>query len=558
MILALAACVVVPTACRPRAEKPAPVATASRPAAPAPGAQRFHLGTHSRAVTTSNPEAQRAFDRGLVLAFAFNHGAAERELRKAAELDPALAMAWWGVALVNGPHINNPAMSPEQSVTAWDALTKARERAPQASKVEQELITALSKRYADPSPAERRALDEAYAAAMRAMSKARPDDADVATLTAEALMDLRPWDLWTHDGKPQPGTDEIVALLERAMALDPKHPGAHHLYIHTMEASPQPGKATASADLLRDLVPGAGHLVHMPAHVYVRTGRWNDAAIANEKAIEADTAFRRTVGDPGFYFVYMAHNHHFLAFADMMEGQAAEALEAARNMVAGVPEEFLAGPGGPVVDGYLAIPIEVLMRFGKWEEVLAEPEAPGGFPISHGMRVFARASALTALGRMDEADRERAELVRAAAAVPEDAALGNNPGSSLMAIARHVLDGEMAAKRERFDDAIASLRTAAKLEDALKYDEPPDWIQPVRHALGAVLLDAKRPAEAEAAYREDLVRFPENGWSLRGLGRALRAQGKDAEAADIEARFKKAWARADTPIGASCLCRAPK
>jgi tetratricopeptide (TPR) repeat protein len=540
----LGACAGKEKAARPAADDPGAV-TAARP---------FDLGSHTYRVSTPSAEAQRAFDRGLILAYGFNHGAAEREFRRAAELDPGLAMAWWGVALVNGPHINFPIVPPDRAKTAWEALLRAKERAAGATETEQALIAALGKRYAEPQPEDRRPLDRAYAAAMREVWKKHPNDADVATLFAEAEMDLRPWDLWAHDGKPQPGTEGILATLEEALKLDPRHPGANHLYIHVVEASPSPEKGLASADLLRDLVPSASHLVHMPSHVYARVGRWNDAAEANVRAMAADAAYRAANPNPGFYAMYMAHNDHFFAYAAMMQGRSAEALKAARAMVESVPEEFLRDYG-PVADGYMVFVPEALMRFGKWDDVLKEPGPPNGLPLSQALWRFTRAVSLTALGRLDAAQKERDAFRKAAGAVPKGYEFGNNKAADLLAIAGSLLDGEMAAKQGRFSEAENDLREAVRVEDGLTYDEPPDWMQPSRHTLGAVLLRDGKYGEAETVYREDLARYPENGWSLFGLGRALRLQKKDAEAAEVEARFRKTWSRADFPLGSTCFCQ---
>ncbi len=525
----------------------------------APSAERFHLGVHTRKVTTASPEAQRAFDRGLVLAFAFSHRAAEEEFRRAAAADPACAMAWWGIALVNGPHINLPLVLPDAAKVAWEALGKAKAAAAGASEEERALIAALSARYADPQPEDRRPLDEAYAAAMRRVAATYPQDADVATLAAEALMDLRPWDLWTPEGVAQPGADEVLALLERAMALDPKHPGALHLWIHALEASPKPGRAVAAADALRDLVPGAGHLVHMPAHVYARVGRWAEAAAANERAIEADAWYRTQHPSPGFYVVYMAHNHHFLAFTAMMRGRSEEALRAARAMVAGVPADFLQA-FAPVADGFMIFPSEVLMRFGRWKELLEEPEPAEMLPLSRALWRWTRTVALNALGRTEEAGREREAFRAAEAKVPPEWTFGNNPASALLAIAERVIDGEIAAKAERFDDAVRLLRGAVALETQLRYDEPPDWIQPVRHTLGAVLMTAGRHAEAEAVYREDLARWPENAWALLGLWRAISFQGPERleEARRLKERVDAAWKDADVRPRTTCYCQPGK
>jgi tetratricopeptide (TPR) repeat protein len=553
--MAISAVLLVSAACGRGGEKTGPPArAAAAPGTTGAAKDPFNLGTHSYKVTTSVPGAQEAFDRGLTLAYAFSHGAAEREFRKAAELDPKLAMAWWGVALVNGPHINFPLVPPDKAKVAWDALGRAKALAPGAGETERALIDALGKRYADPQPEDRRPLDEAYAAAMREAWKAHPKDADVATLFAESAMDLRPWDLWKKDGAPQPGTEEILATLEEALRLNPSHPGANHLWVHAVEASPDPARGVAAADRLRDLVPGASHLVHMPSHIYARVGRWDDAAEANVKAMAADAAFRAANPKPGLYAMYMAHNDHFFGYVAMMQGRSADSLEAAKKMVTAVPDDFIRDYTG-IVDGYMVFVPETLMRFGRWEEILKEPEPAANLPLSRALWRFMRAVSLTALGRTDEAGREREAFRRAAAAVPKDYVFGNNKASELLAIASNLLDGEMAAKRDRLGEAVERLREAVRIEDGLIYNEPPDWIQPARHTLGAVLLRAGKPAEAEAVYRQDLARAPENGWALYGLGRALKLQGKEAEAAETEARFRKQWARADVTLGSTCFCQ---
>jgi tetratricopeptide (TPR) repeat protein len=549
--LALAVLVAAAIGC----DTPAAGDANDKPAAVAPApADPLHLGSHTYRITTTSPEAQRAFDRGLTLAYGFSHGAAEREFRKAAEIDPRCAMAYWGIALVNGPHINFPIVPPDKAKSAWDALAKAKDLAGGASATERTLIEALGRRYANPQPEDRRPLDEAYAAAMREAWKAHPRDADIATLFAESMMDLRPWDLWTADGKPQPGTGEILETLQRALEIDERHPGANHLYIHAVEASPDPARAVAAADRLLDLVPGVSHLVHMPSHIYARVGRWEDVSGSNARAMTADAAFRKVNPRPGFYAMYMAHNTHFYAYAEIMRGRSAEALKAARAMVAAVPPEFVRDYAA-VVDGFMVFVPKVLMRFGRWEEILAEPAPLPQLPLAQALWRFTRAVALTALDRPEDATREREAFRRAAKAVPADATFGNNPASALLAIATHVLDGEMAARRGRFAESEKLLRAAVKIEDGLKYDEPPDWMQPVRHTLGAVLLRAGKHREAEAVYREDLARYPENGWSLFGLGRALRLQQKEAEAAGVEERFRKAWAEADVKLGSTCYCQ---
>ena len=505
-------------------------------------------------ITAASAEAQTAYDRGLTLAYAFAHYAAEQEFRRALRADPDCAMAWWGIALVNGPHINYPLVTPERAAKAWEALGQAKARAARATPLEQALINALGERYANPQPEDRRPLDEAYAIAMRPVWRDYPKNADVAVLYAEALMNLHPWDLWTKDG-PQPWTPEIVATLETAMELNPRHPGANHFYIHAVEASPKPHKGIAAADRLRTLVPDSSHLVHMPAHIYARVARWDDAAAANRDAMRADRLYRAAYPRPGFYAMYMAHNTHFLAFVAMMQGKRHEALACARTMVAEVPEDFRQDYA-PVVDGFLIFPSEVLMRFGRWEEVLAEPEPPPEAPLSRALWHFTRASALIALKRMGEARAEQTAFEKTSAAVPPGWQFGQNYATNILAIARNVLAGEMFAQAGQLDEAVASLREAVKIEDALLYDEPPDWIQPVRHTLGAVLLRAGQASEAAEVYREDLQRYPENGWALMGLRDALRRQGKEADARMADARFKKAWATADVKPPSTCYCQA--
>ncbi|MBI4716408.1 MAG: hypothetical protein HY763_01260 [Planctomycetes bacterium] len=511
------------------------------------------MGSHTRRITTSSPEAQRYFNQGLTFTYAFNHDEAIRSFGEAARLDPNCAMAWWGIALCNGPHINNPAMPPERSKAAWGALAKAQSLLGHESPVEQGLIRALARRYADPPPADRKPLDEAYAAAMREVWQTNRNDADVAALFAEAMMDLRPWDLWTHEGRPQPGTEEIVATLEEALRQSPNHPGALHLYIHAVEASPRPDRAMDEADRLRDLVPAAGHLVHMPSHIDVRTGRWAQAADANVKAVDADRRYRRIVPRHGFYHVYMAHNHHFLAYAAMMEGRGALALDAARETIAGVPAEFLRRDAA-MVDGVMPIAMEVLMRFGRWDEILRESRPRAGLPISRAFWHFIRGVARAAKGQVTQAEREQADFRKAVQRVPEGALMAINPAHKVLRIADHLLEGEIAFRRGDIDHAVSELRHAIEIEDGLQYMEPPDWIQPVRHTLGAFLVSTGRMSEAEEVYREDLKRWPENGWSLFGLWQCVKARGDSAEAGQLEQRFRKAWARADVNIASSCLC----
>jgi tetratricopeptide (TPR) repeat protein len=451
-------------------------------------------------------------------------------------------------------------MDDARSRAAWDALQNALARKAAANPTEQALIEALRARYVDPSAGtlplsfeDRGPLDRAYAGAMKKVYEAHRDDVDVATLYAEALMDLRPWDLFDHKThKPRPETPEIIAVLEHALSLDPKHPGATHLYIHAMEASPTPERALAAADVLRTQVPISGHLVHMPGHIDVRVGRWDRAIEQNQAARKTDAEYRKISPQQGFYRIYMAHNDQFLAWAAMMEGRSADAIEAANAMLTKMPEEFVREMA-PAIDGYTPIDIDALIRFGRWDELLALEKPPAYLPIRTTMWHFGRGTAYAAKGEIEKAKAEQASMRAVIKTIPKDAPMTLNPAHHVLSIADNTLAGEIAFRDKRTRDAIALLKKAVELEDDLRYIEPPDWIQPTRHTLGAILLAANRVDEAEKVYRADLERWPENGWALHGLAEALERK-KSREAAAVKARFEKAWARADTPIHATCLC----
>ena len=515
------------------------------------------LGDHSFPVTTEHPEVQRWFDQGLMLAYGFNHDAAERSFLKAAELDPGCAMCWWGASFVLGPHVN-AAMDPADNADAWQRLQRARELAPNASAREQAFIEALSARYAQQPPDDRRVLDEAYAAAARTLSRNRPDDLDAAVFLAEALMDLQPWDYYDAQLQPRGNTAEVVRTLESVMARDPDHAGALHLYVHAVEASADPQRGVAAADRLRELVPGSGHLVHMPAHIYARVGRWHDAVIANQRAVEADDAYLALCrgNTQGVYPLgYVPHNHHFLWFAASMEGNGAVAKAAALATAERTDlPELMREPGFEGLQHYWLTPWFDRVRFGRWDEIVGVDNPAPDLPYVTAIWHYAQAMAALRLQRLDDAEGHLAALRPLAAdpAMDELMVWDRYPLAHAARIAERTVTAELAAARGQFDDAVAALREAVAIEDGIPYDEPPGWHAPVRQTLGAVLLQADRAAEAEAVYREELQRNPGNGWSLFGLAKSLQAQGKP-EAADAMETFDSAWAQADLELGASRL-----
>jgi tetratricopeptide (TPR) repeat protein len=509
------------------------------------------LGRYQRAITTTSPRAQAYFDQGLRLVYGFNHYEAQAAFREAARLDPACAMCAWGIALTYGSNYNSPSdAAREQGALA--AVNQARVLAAvAATERERALIAALASRHSVAPGADRAALDRAYADAMREVSRRFPDDLDAATLLADALMNLRPWSLWMVDGAPQPGTEEIVATLERVLAADPLHPGANHLYIHAVEASPDPRRGEAAADRLRSLMPGAGHMVHMPSHIYYRIGRYADAADVNVRAVAADRAyFARSQPSPIYRMMYYPHNLDFVWHAASLEGRGAECVRAAREFAAAVPAETVLEM--PDMETAPAAPYFALVRFGRWSEMLAEPAPPARMLYVTGAWRYARGLALLPTGRRAEAASELAELQAVRRSVPAERTLaGFFKMSDMLGLAALVLAGEIAARDGDPTAAVTHLAEAVRMQDEHWFTEPPPWYFPVRQALGAALLQAGRAAEAEAVYREDLRRNPENGWSLFGLAQSLRAQGKSAEAGAEEARFRRAWTRADVTLTAS-------
>jgi hypothetical protein len=507
-----------------------------------------NLGDYSYAITTGVPLTQRYFDQGLRLYYAFNHAESVRAFEEAARLDAQCAMCHWGIALAYGPNINMP-MDSASGAAAWAALQQALALKPHASPKERALIDALAQRYTAVPAAERTALDSAYARAMKQVADRYPDDPEAQALYAEALMDLSPWQYWERDGSPRPDTPALLAALEDVLELLPDHPGANHFYIHAVEAV-DPARAVPMAERLAGLMPGAGHLVHMPGHIYVRVGRYVDAIRANEHAVHADETFIRDHNPGmGIYTIgYYPHNYDFLAFAASMIGRRTQALEAADRMASLVSQELLRAPGLTLLQNHLTRHLQMRVRFARWNDIL-DAEAPAAdLPYALAIWHYARGRALAATGDAAAADADLA-MLRSLAAHDDlqEAGLEFNGATALLAIAADVLAGHVAAVRSDWDRAVTLLRSAAAREDELVYGEPPEWSVPVRQELGAVLLHAGRAAEAEASFREDLARFPENGWSLDGLARSLTAQGRAAEAADARRRFDTIWSTADTP-----------
>lgn len=508
------------------------------------------LGDHHHRITTTSERAQQFFDQGLKLEYAFNHQEALRSFKEAARLDPGAAMAYWGWALVLGPNLNLP-MKPEVAPQAYEAIQKAMALRHSVTPQERDYIEALAARYASDPKADRAPLDAAYAESMKRLHEKYPQDPDAATLYASALMNLSPWNYWNRDGRPRANTPAVLAALEAAKGHDPKHEGALHYEIHALEAV-DPDGAVDAADALRGLAPGAGHLVHMPSHIYVQLGRYADAFEVNRLAAESDEGYITQCRAQGIYPLnYYPHNLHFLVWAGIMHGRAGEALAAARKVAGKVPPDFRED-NWALYQTLLSLPLYTMARFGQWESILKEPQPAENVRFHRGMWHWARGLAFVHTGA---ADKARAELA-ALAAIQEDpktpeVLVGFSNAATLLTIARHVLAGELAVKERRFEEGIAHLDRAVRMEDGLAYGEPPDWYYPTRHNLGAALLDAGRAAEAEVVYWQDLRRYRDNGFSLVGLARSLEAQGRTKEAAEAEERYRSVWGAADAPLASS-------
>jgi tetratricopeptide (TPR) repeat protein len=522
-----------------------------------PAKPYYDIGGFHYKVSTKSTEAQTWFDRGLAMCFGFNHEEAVRCFERAFGEDPSLAMALWGMSYAWGANINNMEIVPHQIAKADLAVRLAQLQAEHATDAERGLIKALAARYAVPVPEDREPLNKAYAEAMRGVYEKHRDDPTIAGLFAESLMNLQPWKNWTPQGEPGVYTQEIVSVLERALQQQPDHPFLCHLYIHAMEASPTPEKALPYANRLRNAMPGSGHLVHMPSHIDVLVGDYAAAITANQKAIAADNEFLRREGSDNFYTLYRMHNYHFVVYGAMFAGQKETALRAARELVGQAPQEVVRKQAD-MLDGFMPTPLHVLVRFGMWEEVLEEPEPAEYLPMSRAMRHYARAIAYAATGRVDEAVLEQALFDKAQKKVPETSKLFQNTCRDILKVAESMVRGEIAYRKGEFDEAFDHLREAVRRDDALNYDEPWGWMQPARHALGALLLERGELIESEAVYRADLERHPNNVWALHGLIESLERIGKAHAASEFKSKFEALAKQADVKIDRSCYCRLAK
>lgn len=507
-----------------------------------------NLGKYGMKVTTGNERAQLFFNQGLNLYYGFNHLEAYRSFKEAARLDSDCAMAYWGQALSLGPNINLP-MDPADTETVYKALQKALTLQGKSSPKEQALISALSKRYTAEALKDRKPLDEAYAKAMEEVAKKFPEDAEVNTLCAEALMDLHPWDFWKN-GKAQPWTSQPVEIINKVVSKYPNHPGANHLNIHILEASPDPDKAAESADKLLDLVPGSGHLVHMPSHIYIRVGRYLDGVESNERAVKTDEEYIAQCKVQGVYpLFYYPHNYHFLLACTQMAGMSEKSMITADALKKSIPIEMLNVPDFVTLQHWYTMPWYNMVRFGKWNEILQINEPADSLKYVKSVWHYARGMAFIRTNKTTDAQKELSNLTRLVADPFMESTIGGfNSFRNVLGIGENILAAEIQAKMKNYDQAIRFLNKAMGIEDNLLYQEPPDWYHPTRQVLGAILLEAKKPALAEQRFREDLNQYRKNGWSLYGLYQSLETQGKKKEAMEIKKEFDKAFAKADITL----------
>jgi len=538
VVLCFAICVASAAAAETQQPKPA-----DRP----PDLSLTAIGRHHHPMATKNKAAQDYFDQGLTLIYGFNHEEAARAFQQAAKLDPASPMPLWGVALAVGPNYNVD-VDAEREKTAFDTITSAAKLAENASQVEKDYVAALASRFSGDANPDYKKLARNYADAMKSLSQKYPDDLDAATLYADSLMALNPWKLWALDGKANENTEEIVAVLEGVLRRDPDHVGANHFYIHAVEASGQPERALPSARRLDTMVPQAGHLVHMPSHIYARTGYYADAAKSNEEAAKVDRVYARKAAQEGSLYdlMYHSHNEHFLASAASMVGRYGEAQAAADGMATRLMPHVKMMP---MLDTFIMTPLWVDARFNKWDAILARPEPLKELRGTHAIWRYTRTLALTARGEKEKAAAEREEFAKEAAVFPADANIGEfNRGSVVLVLAGHILDARIAMAKGDKEGSVAHWREAVAVQDTLNYNEPPDWYYPVRESLGAALLSAGNRIEAERVFREDLARNPRNPRSLFGLTQALKAQNRAADATWTESQFKSAWKSADAQL----------
>ncbi|MBA3255086.1 MAG: tetratricopeptide repeat protein [Pyrinomonadaceae bacterium] len=508
------------------------------------------LGDVNHPVSTTNPEAQKFFNQGLAYMYAFNHEEAIRSFKRAASLDPQLAMASWGNALALGSNYNLQADAP-QLKEAYTNLQKALTLAQKSSEHERAYIEALVKRYSNDSQADRQKLALDYKNAMGELVKRYPDDLDAAALYAESMMNLRPWKLWSSDGKPAEGTEEIVAVLEGVLRRNPNHIGANHYYIHAVEASENPERALPSAARLGKLAPKAGHLVHMPSHIYIRTGDYHEAAQVNADAIVADREYIASAGAQGIYaMMYYNHNIHFLAAANAMKGRFADSIKAARELEANVKPHLKAMP---MLEMFMPYTSVALVRFSKWDEILKTTQPDPEMKITTAFWHFARGTAFAGMNKPADADSELKAFQSVVKTIPADAGLGNSSAHDVLKVAEQMLAGKIAMARGDKQTALALLRKAVEAEDSVSYNEPADWDLPARELLGGALLMNADYAESEKVFRAEIAKHQRNGRALFGLVESLKRQGKDSSALMVQREFDKAWETADTKLSVEHL-----